>query len=129
MLQAYQIRSSKQIILRQFQIKDKNQLLGIPLSIALKPNIYISLNSYNKELKYYSVNTTVKDNIGFPLTKTLLKYHLDLDTEYQSIDKELYPLAKRKEDIIKNINNVDSSIIDLAPYNLLHNTFFLQLLQ
>jgi hypothetical protein len=75
-------------------------------------------------LQYYSVNTTVEGNIGFPLTKTLLKYHLDLDTEYQSIGK-YNSLTSRKEDIIKNINNVDSSIIDLAPYNLLHNTFFL----
>jgi hypothetical protein len=59
--------------------------------------------------------------IGFPLTKTILRFHFDVFKEFIDVQSR----DGGKEYIIEKINNVESSILDWTSYNLERNTFFL----
>lgn len=54
----------------------------------------------------------------------MLKFNLDMMTEYKDID-EVNSLIDRETEMIENIKQIDSSIYSLASYNVLHETFYL----
>ena len=75
-------------------------------------------------LYYHPKNPEGSIDLNAPLTCTFLKFNFDLLTEYQDIDKS-DKLMGREYNIIQNIRNVESSIIDLTGYNIKHQTFSL----
>lgn len=76
-------------------------------------------------LYYHPMNSEGIVDLNNALSCSLLKYHLDPYTEYEDIsDKN--KLIDRENNIINYIKAVDSSIIELTGFNVLHNSFFLQ---
>lgn len=49
-------------------------------------------------------------------------------TEFKNID-EYNKLNNREIEVIDNINKIDTSIFNIAAYNVLHDTFYLKILQ
>jgi hypothetical protein len=73
-------------------------------------------------LYYHPKNPEGSIDFNAPITCTLLKFNLDLLSEYQDIDKT-DKLMGREFKIIENIKHVESSIIDLTGYNIKHHLF------
>ena len=103
-------------------------IFGIPLLIADRSFFGSVFDMKSKYLYYHALNPEGSIDWNAPITCTQLKFNLDWLTEYQDIDKES-KLIDREYKIIENIKNVESSIIDLTAYDVLHHSFFLQQLQ
>ena len=99
-------------------------IFGIPLFIAVKPYLVSVFDVKSKLLYYHPLNPEGSVDLNAPLTCTLLKFNLDWLTEYQDIDES--KLNDREYEIIDKVKNVESTIIDLTGYNVLHHAFSLQ---
>jgi hypothetical protein len=93
-------------------------IFSIPLSIADKPYLVSLFDMKSKYLYFHPMNAERSINLNAPLTCTYLKFNVDSLTEYKGIERE--------NQIIENIKNVESSIIDFTGYDVLSHAFFLQ---
>ncbi len=92
------------------------------MTILDKPNIFSFIDLNKNLLEYYSFNKegiTVENDL---VACTLLKFYFDSLTEYNDINT--YYLREENK-MIQNLERADTSIIDVTPFNVLHNNFSL----
>lgn len=99
---------------------EHNTILGLPIEMALKPNLICVYNINTKIIDYYPMNNDFKLDELYIVSRIKLRYHLEPLLEFADINDRLKLLDREKE-IIENIQNCP--LIDLTSYDVLHKSY------